>query len=88
MQIVNFGLRIHINMSNQGIRVDAGTINAPGNILHGKTFLRIITTPKKGGMWGKGKVTYKIDDKGAPEFDDIEKFNQHYKIQNDEKSDK
>lgn len=36
----------HLNLDNQGIRLDSFTIVWPGNPIDGKTIFRQVTTPK------------------------------------------
>lgn len=86
--IKNFGLRSHMNMSNCGIRVDAGAIDWPGNPIDGKTFVREVYTPKKKmGGWGTGKATFYLQSDGnekTPDFKTIEEFIDHYEIKKSE----
>lgn len=79
IKVKNFGLRSHMTLSNKGIRVDAGEIVWPDNILHGKTIVRQVVTPRRGEHgWGKGKASFFLDEKDSPEFDSIDDFVNHY----------
>ena len=80
-KVKNFGLKMHLNMSNCGIRVDAGIIEWEGNYLHGKTICREVYTKKtKVRGWGKGEVIFYIDGdkKEHPSFKTVEDLLSHY----------
>lgn len=84
-KVKNFCLKMHLNLSNCGIRVDSGIIDWEGNCLHGKTICREVFTKKtKMRGWGKGEVTYYIDgDKEEhPSFKTIDELIDYYKKSN------
>lgn len=79
MKVKNFSLVSHMTLSNQGIRVDAGEIVWPENILHGKFIRREVVTPRtKHNGWGKGKASFYLDEPDSPIFETVEKFIEHY----------
>jgi hypothetical protein len=83
MIVEKFGFRSHMNLNDQGVRIDAGKIVCPENIIHGKDFMRIVRTPKKNGVWGKGVVAFCLGEDHSPEFDTLEAFKAHYKVESE-----
>lgn len=76
--VKDFQFVAHWNFGKEAQRVDKGEIVWPGNIIHGKSLVRVIDTKKRGGEWGKGEARYMLDEEGAPEFDSPEAFIKHY----------
>ncbi len=77
--IKDFGFSSHMNMDKCGIRLDAGDIVWHFNPIHGKKLVRQVYTPKKGGVWGKGEVTFFLNEKDSPEFKTLKEFFDNYK---------
>lgn len=77
-QIKDFKFVAHWSFSNHGQRIDKGELVWPANILHGKTIVRIVDTPKRGMQWGKSKTWYQLDEEGSPDFDTFDEFIKHY----------
>lgn len=78
LMIKDFRFVAHWSFKNGAQRIDKGEIVWPNNILHGKTIVRIIDTPKRGGSYGKGEASYMLDEESAPEFKTIDAFMEHY----------
>lgn len=71
----------HVNMQNQGIRMDTAIIVAPGHELHGKSIIYETVTPRtKGGKLGQPKRIFYLHAKGAPRFERIEDLAKHYNL--------
>ncbi len=81
MEVKDFKFRSHMSLSNAGIRIDAGIIVWEGNPINGKMLVREVYTKKsKSGNYGKGQVSFFIDEEKSPGFKTIEDFVKHYTI--------
>lgn len=76
----------HMLLRGGGHRLDAATVDWPGNPIDGKTVLIATDTKRNAASqkWGRGEMTFYLEGKGTPEFETLEKLFDHYRDDNKE----
>jgi len=72
---------MHMSLTNQHMLRHSGTVEWPGNPIHGSIIYREVVTPKsKSGNFGKATVCFFLEGKNTPDFETAEKLFDHYKV--------